>query len=193
MAQVKRYCRPFKQHVDEFIIGIVGSWNFPCSFRSTRHRELLSWMVDQMRLDQVPANSSSLASNTESANLDRESGPPILRIPEFSLTRRRNIENPGSIETGRIEFSSASASPAANSTPSTAPQLTPAGRVLMPGVSPLPPIVQQRMQATQRDQVPLWENSSALEDLAWIWPKLRLIHSYSFKLTGKGDPGTSGL
>jgi len=108
-----------------------------------------------MRLDHVPASSLSLASNSESGSLDRESGQPNLRISDFTpglgLRLRRNAEN-SAIEASRLEYPSAPNNPGSGNVSGT-PHLNPSSRVLLHGINPLPPSVQHRLQVNQRDQV----------------------------------------
>lgn len=115
--------------------------------RSTRHRELLSWMVDQMRLDHVPPSASStLASNSDSI----ESAPRMLSAsdfnPRFTIRMRRNAENSAAGDNAPAT-SAAAANSGSGNNPAT-PQTNP--RVIVPGINPLP---QNRMQQNQRDQV----------------------------------------
>ena len=123
-------------------------------FRSTRHRELLSWMVDQMRLDHVPPTSSTLGTagtNSESGSLDREPSPSVRVAPDspprFTIRMRRNAENSASDNSPAVGTASGGNNQGTGN---------PSARVVMPGNQPVPPInVPYRLNTNQRDQVHL--------------------------------------
>ena len=108
-------------------------------------------MVDQMRLDHVPASSSALGSagtSSESGALEREP-PPLIRLtpdspPRFTIRVRRNAENSAS-------DNSPSVAPGVGNNPG--PNNSTSARVILPGINPVPSVNGSYRISQQRDQV----------------------------------------